>query len=80
MDVHTLLDLKWITSKDLRSSTGDSAVSWGSLDGTGLQRRTDACMCMAESLCSSPGTITTLLISSTPIQNKRFKKMNLQEN
>ena len=30
--------------------------------------------CMAESLCCSPETITTLLISYTPIQNKKFKK------
>ena len=28
---------------------------------------------MAESLCCSPETITTLLIGYTPIQNKNFK-------
>jgi len=28
---------------------------------------------MAESLCYSPETITTLLIGYTPIQNKNFK-------
>ena len=32
----------------------------------------DTCICMAESLCSSPDTTTTLLIGYTPIQN--FKK------
>ena len=29
---------------------------------------------MAESLFCSPGIITTLLIGSTPVQNKKFKK------
>ena len=29
---------------------------------------------MAESLCYSPETITTLLINYTPKQNKKFKK------
>ena len=28
---------------------------------------------MAESLCSSPETATTLLTDYTPIQNKKFK-------
>ena len=32
-------------------------------------------MCMAESLHCSPGTVMTLLISYTPIQNKRFKTL-----
>ena len=32
------------------------------------------CLCMTESLCCSPETITTLLISYTPIQNKKFFK------
>ena len=33
----------------------------------------DTCMCTAESLHCSSETITTLLISDTPIQNKKFK-------
>ena len=33
----------------------------------------DTCIYMAESLHSSPETTTTLLISYTPIQNKKFK-------
>ena len=41
----------------------------GSLGG-----RMDTCIYMAEALCSSPETITTLLIICTPIQNKMFKK------
>ena len=35
--------------------------------------RIDTCIHMAESLCCSPETITALLISSTPIQNKMLK-------
>ena len=31
------------------------------------------CICMAESLCCSPETTTTLLIVYTPMQNKKFK-------
>ena len=34
----------------------------------------DACLGMAESLCCSPETITTLLIGHTSIQNKKLKK------
>ena len=34
----------------------------------------DTCMCMAESLCCSPETITTLLIGYIPIQNKKLQK------
>ena len=45
----------------------------GSLDGTGIWRRMDTCICMTESLCCSPETTTTLLIGYTPIQNKSLK-------
>ena len=49
----------------------------GSLDAKGVWERTDTCICMAESLCSSPEITTTLLISATPIQNKKcFKKLH----
>ena len=34
----------------------------------------DTCVCMAESLCSSPETITTLLIGYTPIQKNKKKQ------
>ena len=37
----------------------------GNLNQRGFWRRMDACICMAESLCCSPETITTLLISYT---------------
>ena len=33
----------------------------GSLDGRGVWRRMDTCICMAESLCCPPETITTFL-------------------
>ena len=36
--------------------------------------RMDTCVCMAESLCCLPETVTTLLIGYIPIQNKKFKK------
>ena len=39
----------------------------GSLDGRGVWGRMDTCICMAESLCCPPETITTLLIGYTPI-------------
>ena len=34
----------------------------------------ETCICVAESLCCSPETITILLISYTLIQKKKFKK------
>ena len=37
--------------------------------------RMDTCIRMAESVCYSPEIITTLLISYTPVQNKKFKKI-----
>ena len=44
----------------------------GNLDGRGVWGRRDARICMAESLCCLPETITTSLISYTPIQSKKF--------
>ena len=38
-------------------------------DGSGVWGRMDTFLCMAESLCCSSETITTLLISYTPVQN-----------
>ena len=46
-----------------------------SLDGREVRGRVDTCICTAESLHSSPETITTLLIDYTQIQNvSMFKK------
>ena len=39
----------------------------------GFRKRMDTYICMAESLCCSPETTTTLLIGYIPIQNKKFK-------
>ena len=39
---------------------------------TGIWRRMDTCVCMAESLCCYPETIITLLIGYTPIQSKKL--------
>ena len=46
----------------------------GSLDGRTIWGRMDTCICMTESLHYPPEIITTLLISYTPIQSKKFKK------
>ena len=53
---------------------GLCSVFCGILDGRGVWKRMDTCICMAESLWHSPETITMLLISYTPVQNKKFKK------
>ena len=45
----------------------------GSLGERGVWGRMDTCVCMTESLGCSSETITTLLISYTPKQNKKFK-------
>ena len=45
-----------------------------SLDGRAVWGRMDTCIRMAESLHCLPETITALLISYTPIQNKKLKK------
>ena len=72
VDMYTLLYLKWITNKFLPYSTGNSGqwyvAAWmgGEFGG-----RMDTCICMAESLCCLPETITTLLIGYSPVQNKK---------
>ena len=50
-----------------------SLMLCGSLDGRGVGETMDPCICMAESLCCSPETITTLLIGYTPKQNTQLK-------
>ena len=50
------------------------SVSRGSWDGRAVWGRMDACICEAESLGCPPESITALLISYTPIQNKEFKR------
>ena len=50
-----------------------SSILAGSLDGRGVWRKMDTCTCVTESLCCLPKMITIVLISYTPIQNKKFK-------
>ena len=69
----TLLYLQWVTNKVLEHRELCS-VSCGSLDGRGIWRKRDICMSMAESFCCLPETITTLLVSYTPMLNKKLKK------
>ena len=44
----------------------------GNLDGRGVCRRMDTCICMTEFLCYSPEIITTLLKGYTLVQNKKL--------
>ena len=53
------------------------SVLCGGLDERGVWGRMDTCICMAESFRCSPETVTTLLISYTPIQNKKFKNKSV---
>ena len=48
-----------------------------SLDGKEVWGRMDTCICMAESLCCSSETITTLLVSAIP-QNE-MKSLNSEK-
>ena len=59
----TLLYLKWTTNKVLSYKHRCLLCSLlcGSLDGKGVWERMDPCICMVESPCSSPETITALV-------------------
>ena len=46
----------------------------GSLEGRGVWGRIDTCIGMGKSLHCSAGAVTALLISYTPVQNKKLKK------
>ena len=75
MDMSTFLYLKWITNKDLLFSTWNSVQGHVQcLDRRRVWGRMDTCIFMAKSLHCSPETVTTLLISYTPRQNKKIKK------
>ena len=54
-------------------------VTWH-LDGKGVWGRMDTCMCMAESFCCVPETITMLLTDYTQIQNKKLEKKERKPN
>ena len=53
---------------------GAVSVQWYVAAWTGVRGRMGTCIHMAESLHYSSETITTLLISYTPIQKKKFKR------
>lgn len=59
MDTYTLLYEKWMTSKDLEESTGDSAQHYMAAWRGQRLRGVDPRACMAEALCCSPETVTT---------------------
>ena len=61
MDMDTLLDLTWRTSKDLLDSTGTLLHVMWQPGWEGSWGRMDACMWMAESLRCPPEALTTLL-------------------
>ena len=71
IEIYTLLYLKWITNKDLLSSTGSSAAchvaAWmgGGCRGQGY---------VAVSLCCPPETVT-VLIGHVPIPNTKLKQI-----
>ena len=79
MDIYIVLYLKWITNKDLLYSTGNSAqcyvAAWigGEFAGESIH------VYVWLTLRCSPEAITTLLISYTPIQNKKFKVWNKEK-
>ena len=64
-------------NKDLLYSTGNPAQCDMEACMGGKLRRGGIRVCVAESLCCPPETITTLLTGYTPIQNKKFKKINI---
>ena len=74
MVMYTLLYLKWTTNKELLWSTGNSAQCYvAAWMGREMGGELGTCICRAESLHCSPETITTLLISYIPMQNKKLK-------
>ena len=53
------------------------SILCGSLDGMGVWGKMESDICMAESLCCSPETITILLIA-IPTQNKKLRTNKLE--
>ena len=61
INMYTLLYLKWLTNKVLPYSTGNSAQCHGAAWMGGKSGgRMDTCICMAESLCCLPETMTPI--------------------
>ena len=71
IDMYTLVYLKWITSKDLLLMELWSVLC-GSLEGRAVWGRMLHVYVWLSPLLCSFETITALLISYTPVQNKKF--------
>ena len=71
--VYTLLYLRRITKKDLLCTTWNSAPCYvEAWMGAGFGRERVR-VCVTESPRCSPETIAAWLVSSTPVQSKKFK-------
>ena len=74
--VYTLLHLSWITNKDLLCIAPGTLLSGMCQCGRERSLGKNGYIYIyitAESLHCSPETITTLLVHSIPLQNKKFK-------
>ena len=69
--VDAAIHLKWITNKDLLYSTWNSAQCYVAVWRGGEFGESGYIHMYGQSFCCSPETITALLISYTPIQNKK---------
>ena len=75
INMHTLLYLKYKPTRSYCVAQGMLLSVIGSLDRSRVWGRMDTCICMADSLCCPPETITTLLIGYAPIYNIKFKNL-----
>jgi len=71
MDVYTLLHLKWIINKS-QLYMQPCSILRGSLNRRQVRGRMDTRMCMAESPCCSPETITLLVSRLYPNTKQNF--------
>ena len=67
--MYTLLYFKWIANKDLLYSTENSTQCYVTAWMVGSLRENGSMHIMAESLCYSCETITTLLTGNNKIKN-----------
>ena len=70
MDVYTLLYLKWKPARSYCVAQGTLFIVMWQPGWEGVWGRMGTCICVAESLCCPPETITALLIGNTPILSK----------
>ena len=77
MDIYILLYLKQITNKELLYGTWDSAQWVAAWKGGAFGGEWTLVYVGLSLLCCSPETITTLLFSYAPIQNKKLNKRDI---